>query len=172
MPSLVVYHISHIDLGEHTRIIPYIPESAAAIEDQTTPRICCALTIPACIQSMELNYELRRGIFKKLYVYQTRVTTDELYQPIYGEVPDAWITGELWIMKPKMFTLTGVYTIKKQQELDGCFYSRYSVVVENAKEVANRNFSTPIYGDISSFSFLDADIERWKDFKNLNQQGQ
>ncbi len=162
MNDIRVYHISDQNFGNKIKLIPRVPESTADAnyEDDVTPRICCALTLPQCLYSTERTYDITsEGKEIKLYVYEAIVKASKLYQPKEDQVFDTYYTGELWLLEPTVFTLVNSYTLRRQQVL-GYPYSRFSFTADGEDEVVNRMISEPIYGDSKAFSFIAVDRYR------------
>lgn len=175
---------------------PRIPDNAALSEDQHTPRIPVCLTIPGAIEAAELVYSI--DLFDKAYMahmhnwvelhpHENRfpfkesrdygfdfdvicalVPGSKLYQPTSYEVPDAWKTGEMWLLEPTDFVHYGRYHIRRHMEIGGA-YARYAVTEkepdpakhgifkEDYDEVVDRQIGTAIYGEENAFSFITMD---------------
>ena len=84
---------------------PKIPKSIMKIEDSITPRICVSSSLNGYLSSIDglCNYD-------KLYVYETNVS--DIYQPTESQVPDAFLTGELWILEKCKFNIIGSVIIR------------------------------------------------------------
>ena len=146
MNSMKVYHISLTPL-ESLQLFPRVPENIAeGYEDDRTNRICVCPTIPGCIMSTGLISQLAADNKEKavVYVYSAEVPFIYLKQPSVDEVPDAWSTGELWVMVPWTFQLEDTYDLHK-----GLSHA-----------------ISPVYGSLDSFSFIELDIERAKKYLN------
>lgn len=159
---MIYYKICFEDMGNATIIHPSIPKHPAKGEDTITPRVCVAPTIPQCIKALELtSFITKDAPFIKVYVYFTVIderNSDILYNPT--NVPDRWITGEMWIMTPCLFSKLYAGTIRKQMEIPNTGYSRYTFVRDGYEEVLDRHCATAIYGTKDSFSFIELDNER------------
>lgn len=169
MNSIRVYHISDQNFGPKVKLFPRIPDSIASDihEDNQTPRICCALTLPQCLYSTERTYDITEGDKKiKLYVYEATVKASKLYQPNENQVFDTYYTGELWLLDPTVFTLVNSYTLKRQQIL-GYPYSRFSFTMDGEDEVIDKYVCDPIYGDSKAFSFIA--VDRYRILKKVRE---
>ena len=161
MNYMTVYKLSFEDLGDKVMLCPSIPKHPAKGEDTTTPRICCAPTIMGCINGLEVvaaqNVRLNKkdGDTIKLYLYVTVVDIDFLYQPTIDEVPDQWLTGEMWIRGNQMFYKVLEYNLRKHMDIPNSAYSRYSMTSINEEEVLDIHCASVVYGDIKSFSFIE-----------------
>lgn len=159
---MIYYKICFEDMGNATVIHPSIPKHPAKGEDIVTHRICVAPTIPQCIKALELTSFITKDTPSiKVYIYFTVIderNSDILYNPT--NVPDRWITGEMWIMTPCLFSKLYAGTIRKQMEIPNTGYSRYTFVRDGYEEVLDRHCATAIYGTKDSFSFIELDNER------------
>lgn len=160
---MIYYRICFEDMGNSTIIHPSIPKHPAKGEDTITPRICVAPTIPQCIKALELtNFITKDTPSIKVFVYFTVIDERNsdilLYNPI--NVPDDWLTGEMWIKTPCLFQKVFTGTIRKQMEIPNTGYSRYTFVRDGHEEVADRHCATAVYGTKDNFSFIELDNER------------
>lgn len=163
MQGLPLYFVSRENLGNVILIDPRIPESRAASEDGTVPRICCAMTLPACIQSMELSHEITDDKPEiETWVYTSFVPNEYILTPTDSQVPDRWFTGEMWVVKPWTFHQIGRFVLRKHMDIGDTVYSRYSFRYEHEDEVVDRICATAIYGDVESFSFIELDPNKVK----------
>ena len=160
MNSLLVYKICFQDMGEKVLLDPQVPIHPAKHEDTTINRIPVCTTIPSCIKALELVSMITKDNPElTVYIYASEVPMEYLEDP-YVEVPDQWKTGELWVMYPCMFTKICKATIRKHMEIPYSAYSRYAFTMENFDEVVERICAAPIYGEMTSFSFIDLDNDR------------
>ena len=90
-----------------------------------------------------------------VYVYYTIVNVEDVYEPTIAQVPDVWLSGELWLTESTLFVKEYNAKIRRHMNLPNCAYSRYSFVREGSDEVVDRIQATHIYGDQDSFSFID-----------------
>ena len=167
--TIKVYRVELEDKGGIITLNPYIPYGACPYEDKVTPRIPCALTILGCLRSLQIpsnpmvnKEDLNHG-GAKLYLYEADIEARYIYRPTDNEVPDAYYTGELWIMNTQDVDFYKVrsYNIRKQLELPNCAYTRYIVnEEEQISEVPDFVATTVIYGDSMSFSYIEFDPER------------
>lgn len=162
MNSLLVFKICFEDYGNTVLLDPQIPRYPAKNEDVTINRIPVCTTIPNCIKALELSSMVTEGDLLTVYVYSSEVPMEYIEHPnkFDVKVPDQWRTGELWVMYPWMFTKVGKATIRKHMEIPYSAYSRYAFTMENFNEVVDRICAAPIYGEMTSFSFIDLDHDR------------
>lgn len=162
MNSLLVFKICFEDYGNTVLLDPQIPRYPSKNEDVTINRIPVCTTIPNCIKALELSSMVTEGDLLTVYVYSSEVPMEYIEHPnkFDVKVPDQWRTGELWVMYPWMFTKVGKATIRKHMEIPYSAYSRYAFTMENFNEVVDRICAAPIYGEMTSFSFIDLDHDR------------
>lgn len=163
MNSLLVFKICFEDFGQSVMLSPQIPCHPAKNEDITIDRIPVCTTIPNCIRALELASMITKdNPVLTVHVYVSEVPIEYLEYPNKYDVkvPDQWRTGELWVMYPWMFTKVGKATIRKHMEIPYSAYSRYTFTMENFDEVVDRICAAPIYGEMTSFSFIDLDHDR------------
>lgn len=92
-----VYHISDKKLPS-IKLNPRIPQNYMTnngFEDNTTERVCVSKNIDGALKAMSMNLQ-----GKQLHVYSLDIPDSEVYKPTVKEVPDGFITKELWIKKP------------------------------------------------------------------------
>ena len=113
-----VYHLSQTNLDGKT-IQPTVPSNYMTkngYEDGKTKRVCFATSIDGCLRGLSLKCE---GM--KLFVHALDGNYN-IYKPSNKEVPDASITGEVWIKKAvKMKCIGQIYVIGDKGE-DGIPY--------------------------------------------------
>ena len=113
-----VYHLSQTNLDGKT-IQPTVPSNYMTkngYEDGNTKRVCFATSIDGCLRGLSLKCE---GM--KLFVHIPDGNYN-IYKPSNKEVPDASITGEVWIKKAvKMKCIGQIYVIGDKGE-DGIPY--------------------------------------------------
>lgn len=164
MEKMTVYRISEVDLGDAVVLQPSIPKHRMKNEDCITPRICCAPTIMGCIDSSEVVNknidELEAGECITLYLYSAYVDIYNIHQPVQFQLPDQWLTGELWILEPQEFYKVNQYILRKHMDIPNSCYSRFSMTSINDEEVLDRIAASKIYGILNSFSFIDFNILR------------
>lgn len=169
MNSMKVYHISLTPL-ESLQLFPRVPENIAeGYEDDRTNRICVCPTIPGCIMSSDLIPQLASDNKEQavVYVYSAEVPFIYLKQPSVDEVPDAWSTGELWVMVPWTFQLEDTYNLHKGlSHAISPAYSRWIMTRTGCNEIIDMICVPPVYGSLDSFSFIELDIERAKKYLN------
>ena len=114
---LKVYRLEEEYKGDSFTLSPRIPTNIQHGEDQTTKRICVCPTIIGCIKATQMCFPLEfKAGFIPIHLYSAIIDTDicNVYQPL-KEVPDAFITGELWLLNETKFTLERIYDIKHLQ---------------------------------------------------------
>ena len=113
-----VYHLSQTNLDGKT-IQPTVPSNYMTkngYEDGKTKRVCFATSIDGCLRGLSLKCE---GM--KLFVHVPDGNYN-IYKPSNKEVPDASITGEVWIKKAvKMKCIGQIHVIGDKGE-DGIPY--------------------------------------------------
>lgn len=130
-----VYFITQKSMGEIVTLEPRIPDSAW--DEGIDRKICVSMSILGALCSIGPNLDLNRDT----YIYITDVNTNEIYQP-NKEVSDIDMTGELWILKPKVFHLHKVIRLTH-------LYDTFEVL-PNLKEQETKY---PVI--IGSFKFYD-----------------
>lgn len=163
MNSLLVFKICFEDLGQTVILSPQIPLHPAKNEDIIINRIPVCTTIPACINALEIASMITKdNPVLTVYIYASEVPVEYLENPNKNtvKVPDQWKTGEIWVMYPWTFFKVGEATIRKHMEIPYSAYSRYAFTMKDFNEVVDRICATPVYGEITSFSFIDLDNER------------
>lgn len=179
MNTIKVYRIELEDKGNIVALNPYIPNGACHYEDKITPRIPCATTILGCLRSLQIpsnpgiNKEELNHSGAKIYLYEADVEARYIYRPTDNEVPDAYYTGELWILNTQdvdFYKVRG-YNIRKQLELPNCAYTRYIVnEEERISEVLDFIATTVVYGDSMSFSYIEFDPDRAEEARNYAEK--
>lgn len=123
---LMFYHVS-MDTSDIVDVFtPRIPTEQSRIEgeDRTVPRICVAKTIEDCLTGFpEGGYKLEGNCPMLIRVYEFEeddivkenvVKAAELF--LANIVPDAWITGEHWVInqniKPKQHYLIQIREVE------------------------------------------------------------
>lgn len=113
-----VYHLSQTNLDGKT-IQPTVPSNYMTVngyEDSKTKRVCFSTSIDGCLRALSQKCE---GM--KLFVHIPDGNYN-IYKPSNKEVPDASITGEVWIKKAvKMKCIGQIYVIGDKGE-DGIPY--------------------------------------------------
>lgn len=166
MESMRLYRIELEYKGERITYHPQVPKSLMDSEDNKTKRVCCAPTIIGCIRALELPYSINNpnDFFKvnyleqeiEIHLYSSEVHISDIVQPTSFDVPDQFVTGELWV--------TGVYDwdfvtklyMKEISQIEGAPYSIFGVRYENRKF----NYDLPIVpscyeGSCESFTFIE-----------------
>ena len=102
------YFASTKNFDKDTILYPRIPENRSIDEDEYTPRICVSQSINGCLTAIADNI-LENDV---VYIYQCK--SRSVRQPSLDEVPDAFITGEQWVLKPIKINLFFTVKIKKR----------------------------------------------------------
>ena len=134
METMKLYRVELTDMGDSITFNPRVPENPMKGEDVETERICAAPTIIGCIHSgilpifithYDMSY-LENGEHP-MWIYEAEVPCENLYQPTENEVPDSFLTGEMWILSPCKFTKVDKYYLGKMQNNDprDCTYMYY-----------------------------------------------
>lgn len=104
------YHVS-FEKSENIKLIPRVPDNFLTrngYEDNTTKRVCLSTSIEGCLKAMSQNL---KG--KRLYVYSVELYENDVIVPTIDRVPDAKITGEVWVTKGIMLPIYGVLDVYK-----------------------------------------------------------
>ena len=134
----MLYHLSSD--ANLKLLTPKIPNGAVPeYEEMTTPRVCFSDTIEGCLSAVQIGDG-------QLYVY-TPVDEDiDYYIPSNSEVYDAFLTGEVWILKEVEVKCLGKIDVKDPY------------ITKNTTNIINRAGEE----DIVSFHCFDW---RWLDEK-------
>lgn len=95
----VFYHVNTA-MRPELYLLPRVPRNPQGGENRTIPRICVSMSVNGCLCSIS-----KYSFDERLYVYKT--TAEHYRQPLETDVPDAWLTGECWILEPATFQLIG-----------------------------------------------------------------
>jgi hypothetical protein len=96
-----LYHVSENPDLDGTTLIPRVPDNwliKKGFEDPNTKRVAFTTSIDGCLIALSANL---KG--KTLYVYQAEDSKTLKNKPnsmLIDLVPDAHITGEVWILEP------------------------------------------------------------------------
>lgn len=104
---MIVYFITQKDMGRSVVLKPRCPESAHENEGKQ-PRICVSPSILGALSSIGKNLGLRCNT----YVYMCDLDESEIIQP-GRNINDVDMTGEMWILIEKKFTLYEILKLKK-----------------------------------------------------------
>lgn len=165
MDTMHLLRITVKDLGSIAYMIPSVPESRIDGEDGQIPRVCAALTLPGCLSSTWLYGE---SVFEPnqeidFYLYCADIPVDAITQPNTTLVPDAWLTGELWVTKPFMWTRLGKYTLRKGKDITiDDNLCRYNVFKDGNTQVEYTPFATD--GSELSYTTVETNFHFTKDF--------
>lgn len=113
-----------VTIARRIHLEPRVPESMGS-DESDRPRICVSNSVLGALSAVGKN--LYCGV--KTFVYSAEIDNGRLYQPHGNEVLDAFLTGELWLLKPVSMTLEHVLKVKKIELFD-----------TNGVEVANVQF--------------------------------
>lgn len=164
MPIIHLYHISQIDLGSKILMQPKVPKFKIQGEDNTIPRICCCTSIPGCIHAINNIPELiDMSKTLDLYAYGAYVDAEYIVQPSGDLLPDAWITGEIWVTTPQVFYKCHHYIASKQFHIPNTNLSRYAFTDASEEDIVIDRvvgIGTMIYGDLDSFSMIMEDFDQ------------
>ena len=99
---MYLYFVTQKDFNNDFIILnPRIPKTIGDDEEAITPRICMSTSILGAMSSIckNLNYGC------KTFIYKLEISNDEMnddtyiHYPTENEVPDAFYTGEVWVLK-------------------------------------------------------------------------
>ncbi len=91
-----LYHLSAHPLGESIILRPRIPRDCAPFEDRRIPRICVAPTIRGCLLALQ-------GCYYNTGQWWRYILAEDEQAAEPHRVPDARLTGEMWLLKPARF---------------------------------------------------------------------
>lgn len=86
---------------------PKIPKNKASSEDYITPRICVSKSLLGCLESTDIYTKHKR-------VYVHTCNSNNIIQPSYKEVNDAYLFGEEWILESVEMKLFTILYIEKE----------------------------------------------------------
>lgn len=163
MKTMKLYFISKRDLGNQTNLFPRVPPSIMrdvtdAIEDDKTERICCAPTVTGCIRALNIPmrfYSSASDYHIHFWLYSADVPVDLIIQPTQEQVPDVWITCELWVIKPYIFTLVSECVGNDFNMENNIIVNRFNVNFVNVPKIKEEITEFETYGDITSFSMIN-----------------
>lgn len=129
-----VYRVETEFKGNLFTYIPQIPKNRLAGENDIFPRICCALTVYGALISSTALYDLYSKyhvdevpeFIGSIYIYKARAKVSNIVQCEYL-VPDAGITGELWLTEPTKFQFVGEYHLYEKYRLPRCAFTMYAL---------------------------------------------
>lgn len=161
MDTIILYHLSASPLGDNPILVPKIPVNLAHGENKDVPRICCCNSIIGCVRATTptLFVDANNPRVHR-WLYHAIVPVDDVYQPESNEVPDAWFTGEFWVMEPTQFELCWEYVITRQFDLPGLAYTRYMFTAVEDEPVVDAVVSDVVYGEPVAFSIIALDRGR------------
>lgn len=121
-----VYFITQKYMEESVILKPKKPESAPSYEGDI-PRICVSASILGALSSIGRNMCLGCNT----YIYTCDLDESELIQPGFN-VPDVDMTGEMWILIEKEFTLHKIIKLWNSDT--------FCIDVEKETDIYNFNF--------------------------------
>ena len=155
---ITVYHMSNKFLGEVTVMKSRVPKITAFGEDEHLPRICVAPSIIGCIYALPEFPPPDREITKmQWWLYRADLDGDDLldvYHPDSAELPDAWETGEFWLLKPTVFDLERIYVAQTLARLVGTPYRWWTFTELDREPVRNNAIGDVYYGTPAAFSVM------------------
>lgn len=93
-----LYWVTQKRIGDNlleVDLMPKIPKTVSENEDNVTPRICMSSSVIGAINSISNNI-----YGNTVYVYTADVEPRDIIQPSFEQVCDAFMTGEMWVLKP------------------------------------------------------------------------
>lgn len=93
-----MYHLSAWYLGQNPILAPKLPRDPMPFENLSIKRICVSPTVNGCLTALHTTF-YNRGVW---YVYRTNT---QAIEPI--NVPDAYLTGEQWLINKTGFIYEG-----------------------------------------------------------------
>lgn len=163
MDEFLVWHISETFLGDEVLLEPRSPRYPMSGENEAIPRICVCMSIYGCILAISPNI-LHLVDKTDFYLYYSYIDPSKIYQPCDDEVPDSWVTGELWITEPHTFYLKDKYIINKHADILGTPYSRYEYRASCIEDsIMDRIYAEPVYGCATKFSTISLDFTKDRD---------
>lgn len=105
---MIFYFCTHKNFGDNILLNPRIPKTYGENEDNQTKRICVSSSVEGCIKAIGCNI----FIGCNLYIHKADIDISIIKQPTESEVPDVWVTGECWVLKPTMFELFKTLLVK------------------------------------------------------------
>lgn len=147
---------------------PRVPEYVMSGEDEDMERICAAPTIMGCINAILLPIGVNdKNIFEyyeifniekqeyPVWVYAANVPCKDIIQPTEKDLPDVFITGELWITNTCEFTKVNKYYLGLLDDTNfGDYTSKYYLRREDYGKPINTKSDMIFMGSSSSFGFL------------------
>lgn len=101
--EMLVHHLSAVGLGPEAVLAPRVPRDQMPFENRTVRRVCVAPSVEGCLKALSgCFYNRGEGTW---HHYVTDVPPDLLFEPI--AVPDAFLTGEMWLLEPVEFVYAG-----------------------------------------------------------------
>lgn len=135
--KIKVFRIEEEFKGDSYSLSPRVPTNIQNGEDSITPRICVCPTVFGCLDASQMCIPLSKKVsFEDIYLYSAELDTekDSIYQPNENEVPDAFKTGELWVLNDVEFKLEKIYKVRLFIAGINIYYIYSSDVEEYIKE--------------------------------------
>lgn len=123
-----VYFITQKNMGKSVILKPRRPESSPDHEGDI-PRICVSSSILGALSSIGYNL----GLNCNTYIYVCDLDESELIQPGYN-VTDVDMTGEMWILIEKEFTLHKIIKLISNDSFiidDGIIVNNFRFMLNN-----------------------------------------
>ena len=111
-----LYFISESDMNGKT-LQPRVPDNyftKNGYEDCSTPRVCFAQSVDGCLKGLSQNL---KGRTFNAYSPSEKIST--VFKPNIGAVPDADVTGELWVKEPVTLKQVGKIFVSGDDGKDG-----------------------------------------------------
>lgn len=121
----------HISATPIRKFIPRIPLSCAPGEDQTVPRVCCAISLENCFKGAAWNFKEKPPERFHVYGFDERAVIDPT--PTLTQEPSR--NGEVWIVPHRLSNWDLTPESLGQLRLVEQDQSRYTYVFQNYKEV-------------------------------------
>lgn len=130
------YHISLDTNKIIDKFTPRIPNEQSRFEgeNRTVPRICIAPKIEDCLTGFSQGGYLLEGkcpFYIRVYEFdESQIKRDNLISNttlfFQGVVPDAWVTGEYWVVNQSIYPNNSyILEIKEVEICDAPFFSKH-----------------------------------------------
>lgn len=116
-----LYYISIENISNNT-LLPRIPDNyftKYGYEDNIHKRVCFCKTIEKCLMALSIN--CKDFVFN---VYEVDdINNYQIFKPNTKEVPDSYLTGELWILTPVKLKFIGKIKCIGSNSNDGYIFN-------------------------------------------------
>lgn len=116
-----LYYISIENISNNT-LLPRIPDNyftKYGYEDNIHKRVCFCKTIEKCLMALSIN--CKDLVFN---VYEVDdINNYQIFKPNTKEVPDSYLTGELWILTPVKLKFIGKIKCIGSNSNDGYIFN-------------------------------------------------